>query len=142
MQCNKMPLGKRRFSRSYSTRVKRARKMGTTGIAGIMRASLRRRPIRMRGLAASRLPSRNVHSFRRMATPTNLDLGGTEFDSAEEFSLSRTTGAAEFSQLYDRYMLTTVVVKFRLVNNPNASWKNNAPAADSNVNAATTWLIS
>lgn len=124
-----MPLGKRRFSRSYTTRVKRARKMGTTGYAGVLRASIRRRPMRMRGLSASRLPSRNVHSFRRMATSTNLDLSGTEFDSAEEFSLSRTTGAAEFSALYDRYMITTVVVKFRIVNNPNSANAHNTNIA-------------
>jgi hypothetical protein len=36
------------------------------------------------------------------------------------FSLSDMPGVAEFEALYDRYMLTAVVVRFRIVNNPDS----------------------
>lgn len=77
---------------------------------------------------------RNEHSFRRMCTVTNIDVSATEYDFAAEFKFSDMTGAAEFSSLYDRYMLTMVVMKVRILNNPNAQFKTNDTSSYSGTN--------
>ena len=86
--------------------------------------------------------SRNVHSFRRMCTSSVVDVAGTEYDFAGEFKFGDITGAAEFSSLYDRYMLTTVVMKIRIVNNPNAANYHNTQIAynTNNGSNATNWF--
>lgn len=65
--------------------------------------------------------TRNRHSFRRMCAAENYDLTGAAYTAGMEFKLSDLPGAIEFSDLYDRYKLTTVVLRFRIVNNPNAT---------------------
>lgn len=80
--------------------------------------------------------SRNEHSFRRMCTSSVVDVAATEYDFAGEFKFSDITGAAEYSALYDRYMLTTVVLKIRIVNNPDATWKVN----EGTVQNGTNWF--
>jgi hypothetical protein len=62
---------------------------------------------------------RNCHSFRRMAQSFTEDVTGTGLSGAMTFSLGDTLGASEFDVLYDRFMITAVVVKIRIVNNPD-----------------------
>jgi len=69
-----------------------------------------------------RRPSLNCHSFRRWGTVERYDCTGSATNGAMVFSLSDMPGVAEFEALYDRYMLTCVVVRFRIVNNPDAAY--------------------
>lgn len=69
--------------------------------------------------------SRNEHQFRRICTTITTDVSSAEYDFSLEFKFSDITGAAEFSALYDRYMITMVIMKIRIVNNPDATIKLN-----------------
>jgi hypothetical protein len=66
-------------------------------------------------------PSRNCHSFRRWGNPERWDVSGASGLGGMTFSLSDVLGYTEFENLYDRYMLTCVVLRFRLINNPDSS---------------------
>lgn len=87
-----------------------------------------------RGIATDH---RNVHSFRRWCTAENIDLTGVAYTAGMEFKLSDLPGNLEFGDLYDRYKLTTVVLRFRIVNNPYATWATNSGAATAN---STNWF--
>lgn len=77
-----------------------------------------------------RRPSLNCHSFRRWGTVERYDCTGSATNGAMVFSLADMPGVAEFEALYDRYMLTCVVVRFRIINNPDATFITNCnPAA-------------
>ena len=64
---------------------------------------------------------RNCHAFRRMAQSVIEDVSGTGLSGAMTFTLGDTLGASEFDVLYDRFMITAVIVKVRIVNNPDAA---------------------
>lgn len=87
------------------------------------RAFVRRRMQRARTSVGRARISRslNVHSFRRMANSQFETVTGTGLSGALTFSLSDTINYTEFDVLYDRYMITAVVIKFRIVNNPDAT---------------------
>lgn len=131
-----MPLGKRTRAAGAAAR-KRTRTVAyVRPIAGARRA-------RIASVKRSRMSvNRNVHAFKRMATVTNVDVGGTEYAFAEQFTFGAITGAAEFAALYDRYMITRVVLRVRILNTPSAAWKINNPAVDTNVNGANTYVNS
>lgn len=132
MQCNKMPLGKRTKIAGNLAR-KRFRGSSYTRPTG---AAIRRSRATVRRIGLARLtPSRNCHSFKRFATVTNVDVAAAEYDFAESFTFGAITGAAEFAALYDRYMLTRVVLRIRILNNPNAIFKTN----DSTAYSGTNW---
>lgn len=79
-------------------------------------------------------PSLNCHSFRRWGSVERYDCNGLALNGGLTFSLSDVVGYAEFEALYDRYMLTGVAVKFRIINNPDATGSlNNNGAATSTV---------
>lgn len=113
-----MPLGKRTKLAGNVAR-KRFRTGPYVASTSMVPRSLR--PRRMNLLKARLGTNRNCHSFRRMCTTTTVDVAGTEYDFASEFKFSDITGAAEYAALYDRYMLTTVVMKIRIINNPNST---------------------
>lgn len=79
--------------------------------------------------------SRNVHSFRRMANSYTEDISGLGLSGALTFKLSDTINYSEFDVLYDRYMITSVVVKVRLVTNPDGVVYANNLAVDPVVSA-------
>lgn len=86
------------------------------------RASVRRRIQRAKGSTRrSKIMniSRNVHSFRRMTNSFTEDISGLGLSGTMTFKLSDTINYTEFDVLYDRFMITTVVVKVRLVTNPD-----------------------
>lgn len=64
--------------------------------------------------------TRNRHSFRRWCAAENIDLTGQAYTAGMEFKMSDLPGNLEFGDLYDRYKITTVVLRFRIVNNPDA----------------------
>lgn len=66
-------------------------------------------------------PSRNCHSFRRWGNPERWDISGASGLGGMTFSLSDILGYSEFEALYDRYMITCVVLRFRLINNPDSN---------------------
>lgn len=84
--------------------------------------------------------SRNVHSFRRMANSYTEDITGLGLSGALTFKLSDTINYSEFDVLYDRYMITMVVIRVRIVNNPDASMKLNFNSGtDPNYATGTNW---
>jgi hypothetical protein len=78
--------------------------------------------------------SRNVHSFRRMTNSYTEDVTGLGLSGALTFKLADTINYSEFDVLYDRYMITMVVLRVRIVNNPDAPAKLN-----STIPAASDW---
>lgn len=86
---------------------------------------------KMRGIG----DTRNKHSFRRMCAAEVIDVTGVAYTAGMEFKLSDLPGVTEMSDLYDRYKLTTVVLKFRIINNPDVATSLNAGVGD--VNTAT-----
>jgi len=87
-----------------------------------------------------RRPSLNCHSFRRWGTVERYDCTGSATNGAMVFSLSDMPGVAEFEALYDRYMLTAVVVRFRIVNNPDTALTINN--AGTNIATSVVWNTS
>jgi hypothetical protein len=108
------------------------------------RSSFRRRIQYARKSAGrSRIRSRvdrNCHSFRRMAQPIYEDVSGTGLSGALTFSLGDTLGASEFDVLYDRFMLTVVVIKVRLVTNPDSTWGLNGATGSVDTRQGTNWF--
>lgn len=110
-----MPLGKRTRIAGNLAR-KRFRSSAYVRPVAIRRTRATTRRVQLGRVT----PSRNCHSFKRMATTTSVDVAATEYDFAEAFTFGAVTGAAEFAALYDRYMLTRVVLRIRILNNPDA----------------------
>lgn len=137
-------LALRRRSRSVSRGRGFTRASARVARSASLRRSLSRSSVRS---AVSRASSRSVrsigdtrnrHSFRRMCASEVIDVTGVAYTAGMEFKLSDLPGVIEFSDLYDRYKLTTVVLKFRIINNPDATWPlNGAPAA---TNGITNWF--
>lgn len=121
-----MPLGKRTRSAGAAAR-KRFR--GTSYVRPAPSVARATRMAVARTRMARLTPNRNMHSFRRMVTATNVDVSAAEYAFAEAYTFGAITGAAEFSALYDRYMITRVVMKIRLVNNVDAIFKINDTAS-------------
>jgi len=94
--------------------------------------------------APTGLNSRNMHKYTRFATATYRDLcTGIEQDGAMSFTFDDISGYTDYSNLYDRYMITGVQLRIRLVNNPNATLglNNLAAAPSTTVNwNATNWF--
>lgn len=117
--------------------------MVPAGVSGVTRrAAVRRKIQRARAsIGRSRVSmSRNVHCFRRMAQSYTQDITGAGLSGALSFALSDTLGASEFDVLYDRFMLTCVVVKFRIVNNPDAAFALNTNISTATWGNATNWF--
>lgn len=82
----------------------------------------RRKTFKRRGFRRSRRLFRRVYSFSRWAaTPTNLSLTATATGRAETFSLDQLVSPSDFTTLYDRYRITTVVMYIQLISNPDSN---------------------
>lgn len=81
----------------------------------------------------------NQHSFRRYANDARDSVTGTTFSNALTFQFSDVRGAADFEGLYDRFMITKVEMRFRVVNNPDSTWKLNEPPGISNTINSLNW---
>ena len=62
----------------------------------------------------------NLHRFHRFGDALTIDVSSTTSINGMSFSLNQVRGYADFADLYDRYMITCVVLKFRLISNPDA----------------------
>lgn len=69
--------------------------------------------------------TRNVHFFSRYTNDVRFTASDTTTSQGISVNFNSIKGYAEFTALFDRYMITTVVFKFRLVNNPDAAVKLN-----------------
>lgn len=83
------------------------------------------------------VPSRNCHLFRRWGNVERQDVTGAALNGALTFSLSDCPSVSEFDTLYDRFMLTCVVVKFRIINNPDGTLAINN--AGTNLSSSVIW---
>lgn len=83
-------------------------------------------------LSKGRLGSTNVHRYRRWAASESRLSGTTGAGFSETFMLNKLPNYSEFDTLYDRYMITTVVVKFQLISNPDATY---FPGSNTTANA-------
>lgn len=80
--------------------------------------------------------SLNTHSFSRFTAASTSLVDGTELDVGYEFKFSDMVAFSEFSNLFDRYKIDSVVQTFQLVNNPSSAYKlneSNPLAAAANV---------
>lgn len=109
-----MPLGKRKATRQLQALVKRR-----------LALNINRRRMARKRVNRSRInPSRNVHAFRRWAQ-SNTVLAGTGSAGAgyaEAFTFNQLPNYTEFDTLYDRYMLTTIILKVQMIANPESSY--------------------
>lgn len=80
----------------------------------VTRRAKRRMPMR------STIMTRNLHMFSRFTNDVRVNVTGTTQSGAIQLLFNELRGFAEFQDLFDRYMITTVVHKFRLVSNPDA----------------------
>lgn len=71
----------------------------------------------------------NEHGFRRHCDQLIYDITTATDARSLVFKLNDTRGFAEVASLYDRYMLTTVVVKFRIINNSYSQFIINSSGA-------------
>lgn len=128
-----MPLGRKNlarfFSRSTLAAARRVR---------LPRAPPRPRQMRARGMKKSRVAmSRNCHAFRRFCADQRINCTGTTQSFTIEYLFQNIVNPTDFADLYDRYMITCVVHKFRLVNNPDAAHTHNFSAHSDN---STNWF--
>ena len=87
------------------------------------------------GLALDAFRRENHHTFKRYAVTQTFNYtngSGTEYDNAMSFQLSDIINLSEFTNLYDRFRIKYVVVKFSVINVPESYW---APVSATAVNA-------
>lgn len=125
--------------------VRRARKYrGTKSFTFRKGISKMRKVVRARKtLAVKRgmlTPSRNCHSFRRWGAVERWDVTSSQGLGAMSFSLNDVQGYTEFDNLYDRYMITTVVLRFRIINNPDATFALNQSGFNPSTGNPTNWF--
>ena len=109
-----------------------------------LRRSLSRSSVRSAvSRASSRsmaLTRRNMHSFKRYCDALPVDITGAQYNLGLVFKLEDVKGVADFADLYDRYKLTTCILRFKLVNNPDTTWVlNTANPANATANP-TNWF--
>ena len=123
-----MPKRSRYSASGLARMMTTAQKMGINKIkiGGQKRFFRSRRASARRSMVA---PSRNRHSFKRYAADVRVNTTGTTSSHAITYTFQNMVQSSDFTDLYDRYMITCIVHKFRLVNNPDAAFKHNNEAA-------------
>lgn len=102
------------------------RKIGMRKAFAILRSRAGERRARrgtLTRMRRGRMPMKrlNEHSYRRFCDALPVDITGTTYSLGMVFKLEDVKGAADFSDLYDRFKLTTVVLRFKLVTNPDST---------------------
>lgn len=97
-----------------------------------MLARSKSRPAKRRRVTRSRASrSLNIHSFSRYCPRSsfaNFSVISTTLGIGWEFRISDVVNYSEFTNLFDQFMLTKVVVTLRLVTNPDAAAVTNLSA--------------
>lgn len=120
---------KRKRSFSYSRRT-RARYTNGYGVqTQLVRRSKSARRMAKKSVARSRLSRLNVHSFMRWGSRVSNSITATDQTYSKQFTFGDVINPAEFSALYDRYMITKVVFEIQLVNNIDNGLQPNSVAA-------------
>jgi len=101
---------------------------------GTGRTQRRRVTARTRVRRGMKFRQINEHSFRRYANDVRDSITGSTFANALTFQFSDVRGAADFEGLYDRFMITRIEMRFRLVNNPLNPLQINTDNANSSSN--------
>ena len=136
-----MPVTKR-LSAQFRSRQIASRKASRV-LARAAKSRISRVPRIGRATVGRASVSRNIHSFKRGSTTVRDLCTGIEQDGAMTFTFDDILGYSEFTSLYDRYMITGVKIRIRLINNPNATLglNNLAAAPSTTVNwNATNWF--
>lgn len=135
MRCNKiMPVS--RLSRFFSRQTMRAARK--VRLPRVKKGPLSARRAHWGGAKRSRVSiSRNMHCFRRYCADARVNCTGTTESFAIQYLFQNVVNPNDFADLYDRYMITCVVHKFRLVNNPDAASTHNFTAHTDN---STNWF--
>jgi len=119
---NKMP---RKFAYRRSTRLTKRRRPVRPTPMGMTRS---RSPFRRR-IARSRLTKLNAHSFMRWGARIANTITASDQTYSKSFTFNDMINPSEFDVLYDRYMITRVLLEFQLVNNIDNGLQPNSVAA-------------
>lgn len=76
-------------------------------------------------LQFSRLPSTNLHHFKRYGTTETLTMTSAELNLAATFDFQKIINYSEFTALYDRFCIDKVVLSIKMISNPDASYYTN-----------------
>lgn len=136
-------LAVRNRSRSVS-RGRGLRRANPRARSASLRRSLSRSSVRSAvSRASSRsmgLMRRNMHSFRRYCDALPVDITAAQYNLGLLFKLDDVKGVADFADLYDRYKLTTCVLRFKLVTNPDAAMPLNSQVTATPWGNPTNWF--
>ena len=132
-----MPLTKR-LSAQFRSRQIASRKASRV-LARAAKSRISRVPRIGRPTVGRAVVSRNVHSFRRGSATVRDVCTTTERDGALTFTFDDILGYTEFTGLYDRYMITGVKIRIRLINNPTSSQYLNSGNSGYNTPNTTNW---
>lgn len=114
---NKMPARSRSRSYGRSVRARTGRSMSRSRSRSVYPRGY---VARLQRSVASR--SLNVHKFSRYALGTSIvDVTGVQHSNNHTFSLDRIVNAGEFTQLFDQFKITKVVVTYQLLSNPDGA---------------------
>lgn len=80
-----------------------------------------RRAPRYGRLRLSRLPSYNLHHFKRYGTTETITMQTAEVNLAATFDFSKILNYTEFTALYDRFCIDKVVMSIKMISNPDAT---------------------
>jgi hypothetical protein len=120
-----------------------ARKLAAKKIQSVFRARrAAMRTGRMTRLRRGRMPQKNYneHAYKRYTDALPVDITGSTYSLGMVFKLEDVKGEADFADLYDRYMLTTVVLKFKLLTNPNSTAPLNSQISGATWGNPTNWF--
>lgn len=80
-----------------------------------------------------------THVFSRRLAANTLEINGLYLANQWVFKFGDILEHTEFSSLFEKYRIDSVVMKFQLINNPNTAYPLNT-ASSSSVAASTNWF--
>jgi len=102
--------------------------------SGMYAAALRSRSSSRAPVRRSTIRTRGAHTFSRYATVVQESMNGTFLARSYVFKFADLIQAADFSNLFDQYRISKIVLRVTMVNNPDANNYVNAPATVNSTN--------